>query len=162
MIVVEKGIITQKKYQLIKPPELRFHWRNIQVHGITETDVEKEFEFYRYWNGIKKMLTQYGPVIAHNATFDMSVLRAIIRTYQLDEPDFEYNCSVKLSRKTWKGLPSYSLGKLATGLGFSFKHHHALEDAEMCANVVIAACKKLNAGSVHELSEMLNVKVLKF
>lgn len=162
MVIVENGIITERKYKLIKPPELRFNYRNIQVHGITEADVENELEFYRYWNSIKSLLTSKGPVFAHNAQFDMGVLRAILRTYQLDSPEFDYHCSLKVSRRTWKGLGSYSLGPLANTLGFKFMHHHALEDAEMCANVVIEACKQKNVSSLDELNQILDLNFSKF
>ncbi len=162
VVFVKQGIIYDKKYRLIKPPEMRFNWRNIEVHGIQPEEVENELEFYRYWTAINKMLTQNGPVIAHNAPFDISVLRAVLKTYQIDAPEFSYNCSLKLARKAWKGLDTYSLGPLAKRLGFELNHHHALDDAEMCANVIIAACKSHNANSVENLSEILEVKMGSF
>ena len=156
VVTVRNGKITDRKYKLIKPPDFRFNWRNIQVHGIQASDVENELEFYRYWNSLKEILNEF-PIIAHNAGFDIGVLKAVLETYQLENPDLEYSCSLRISRRTWTGLPSYSLGKLGKEFGYTFRHHHALEDAEMSAQLIIDACKKTNSSSLEELHTKLNI-----
>jgi len=157
IVIVRNGKIIDKKYRLIKPPELRFNWRNVEVHGIHLEDVENELEFYRYWKSLQTILSEH-TVIAHNASFDMSVLSAVLETYKLENPDIEYSCSLRVARRTWIGMKSYSLGKLGKSLGYKFKHHHALEDAEMSAKIIIDACKKTNSKSLEELHENLQIK----
>lgn len=154
LVVVENGIIQERKYRLIKPPEFRFHWRNIQVHGIRPNDVENELEFNKYWNSLKNIFEKH-TVIAHNAGFDIHVLRSVLDNYQLEYPEMEYSCSLRISRRTWKNMNSYSLGPLGDYFGYKFKHHHALEDAEMCANLTIDACKETNSNSLEELHSKL-------
>ncbi len=157
LVTVRKGKITDRKYRLIKPPEFRFNWRNIQVHGIQPEDVENELEFYRYWNSLKEIISEF-PIIAHNAGFDIGVLNAILKTYQLENPDIEYSCSLRISRRTWKDMYSYSLGNLGRQLGYAFQHHHALEDAEMSAKLIIDSCKKTNSASLEELHAKLHIE----
>lgn len=157
LVIVRNGEIVDKKYRLIRPPELRFNWRNIKVHGIQAKDVENELEFYRYWKSLQTILKEH-TVIAHNAGFDMGVLNAILNTYKLENPNIEYSCSLRIARRTWKGMKSYSLGKIGKDLGYEFKHHHALEDAGMSAKLIIDACKKTNSNSLEELHSNLQIK----
>ncbi len=156
IVVVENGKITEKRYKLIRPNNMKFNWHNIRVHGIKPKDVENEPEFYRYWKSIKSYLKK-GQIIAHNAAFDTAVLRAVLSKYNIEIPDFKYTCSVQIARRTWKGWKSYSLNSVADQLGFTFKHHHALEDSEMCANVVLEASKELNVKSIEELNTCLEI-----
>jgi len=151
MVRVENGVITDKKYRLIRPPDFWFSRHNIAVHGIHPQDVENEPEFYRYWNSIREFLESY-PVVAHNAEFDLGVLKAVLKRYHLESPDLRYTCSVKTARRVWKGLPSYKLSSVAARFGHRFLHHHALEDAEACALIMINACKELNVRNLDELS----------
>jgi len=68
--------------------------------------------------------------VAHNVNFDYSFVR-----YHLASAGYELNCSklctVRLSRKIYPGLHSYSLGKICQHLGIENKsHHRAMGDAE--------------------------------
>lgn len=156
MVVVENSQIVRSRYKLIKPPELRFSPYNIVVHGIRPEHVVNEHEFYRYWKSINEDI--HGKhIIAHNAGFDISVLCSILDRYKLEYPQADYNCSVKISKRTWKSFKSHSLNTLADKFGFVFKHHHALEDAEICAKIVMKAAKELQVNSIDELNEKLNI-----
>lgn len=61
--------------------------------------------------------------IAHNVSFDYSFINA-----QLKAAGFELNskklCTVRLSRKIFPGLPSYSLGNLSRSLGITINNQH--------------------------------------
>jgi len=157
IVLVRDGQIADKRYRLIRPPDLRFSPRNIEVHGITPEEVRHEPQFYRFWNAIRPMLEE-SPVIAHNAGFDIGVLQAVLERYRLDFPTLEYSCSLRMARRAWKGMPSYGLGALADYFGYRFEHHHALEDAEMCAKIVLNACDVTGTRSISELNTNLNIK----
>ncbi len=156
IIIIEDGKIVDRKYRLIKPPEFRFNYRNILVHGITPEDVVNELEFYRYWNSLKEMFTNT-VLVAHNAEFDIGVLKAVLNTYRLSYPNLNYTCSLRIARRTWIGLKSYSLGNIGNYFGYSFSHHHALEDAEMSANLILKACEETKSESIKELNAKLNI-----
>jgi len=71
--------------------------------------------------------------IAHNVNFDYSFLR-----HHLAYAGFDLNCkklcTVRLSRKIFKGLPSYSLGKLCRSLEIeNDARHRAMGDAAATA-----------------------------
>ncbi len=72
--------------------------------------------------------------VAHNVNFDYSFLR-----HHLAASGFELNtrklCTVRLSRKIFKGLQSYSLGNLCRDLDISIEQRHrAMGDANATAH----------------------------
>jgi DNA polymerase-3 subunit epsilon len=156
--VIDENKITSVKHWLIKPPELRFNYFNSCLHSITAKDVEKKPEFYRIWPSIKKYL-EGNIIIAHNAGFDMAVLRSTLRVYQIEIPELYYACTVCLSRKVWKEFDNYKLNTVAKNLEINFRHHNAKEDACACAGIAITAAEKLSVGSFFELVEKLGLKI---
>lgn len=156
--IIDGSKITAAKHWLIKPPELRFNYFNSCLHGITAKDVEKKPEFYRIWPSIRKYL-EGNIIIAHNAGFDMTVLKSVLRVYQIEIPELYYTCTVCLSRKVWAGFDNYRLNTVAENLEISFQHHNAKEDACACASIAINAAQKLGTGSLIELIEKLELKV---
>lgn len=156
--VIDGNKITTVKHWLIKPPELRFNYFNSCLHSITAKKVDRKPEFYRIWPSIKKYL-EGNIIIAHNAGFDMAVLRSVLRVYRIEIPELYYACTVCLSRKVWKGFTDYRLNTVADNLSISFQHHNAKEDACACAKIAITATEHLRAGSFFELIEKLELKI---
>jgi DNA polymerase III subunit epsilon len=150
---VENGEITETLSQLIKPA--CFPYMNPfcqRVHGITPAELKDEPDFEELWGTLHPWLEDT-ILVAHNAAFDMSVLRASLCRYDLAVPHSDYFCSISLARRTWKGLPSYSLGNLCAIHNIHFNHHRAGADAEACAKLVLKASLEL---SVHSLETLLN------
>ena len=82
---------------------------------------------------------------AHNASFDEKFLKAESDRLGLWPAYDGVVCSVKLARRVFPGLPSYSLGKLASSLGIRFHGaaHRAEADAEVAAGVLLHAATHL-------------------
>ncbi|ELC8441265.1 3'-5' exoribonuclease [Clostridium perfringens] len=158
LTIVKNNKIVEEKYFLIKPCEMRFQPMNIWIHGIRPEDVEKEKTFDEIWEEIKDYIDG-NLVIAHNAAFDISVLRKTLDFYSIPYPDFEYACTVVMAKNYYKNLPNHKLGTVSEALGFEFSHHHAGEDAKACANILINICKDLEISSVEELSDKLAIRI---
>jgi DNA polymerase-3 subunit epsilon len=80
-------------------------------------------------------------LVAHNAAFDEGFLKS-----EADRAGIwpEYDgviCTVKLMRRVFPGLASYSLGKLAASLGVRFQGaaHRAEADAQVTAELMLKA-----------------------
>ena len=134
VVVVRNGEITDKFYSLIKPePEFYSYW-NTQIHGITEEDTADAPVFPHVWRQIDPLIEGL-PLIAHNKAFDENCLKAVFRMYQMDYPDYDFHCTLQLSRRAFKGeLPNFQLHTVSGYCGFDlFHHHNALADAEACA-----------------------------
>ncbi len=136
MVRVEQGQIVQREHYLIRPhqPEFEFTY----IHGIRWKDVAKEPTFGERWPEIEVVLKGTEFIAAHNASFDRGVLNACCDIYGIQRPQQDFLCTVQLARKTWKLHPT-KLPNVCEYLGLELKHHHALSDAEACAQIVIAA-----------------------
>ena len=101
-------------------------------------------------------------VIAHNASFDMRVLEAMLKYYSIPIPDCRYACTVKLSRQAWPQLPSHKLDAMGEFLNVKFNHHHALEDSVACAAIPLAAGKATGNSDFDVMAEKLGVTIRNF
>ncbi|MGV3539959.1 MAG: 3'-5' exonuclease [Rufibacter sp.] len=154
---VKNGQITKTQAWLIKPKSYPyFNGFNIAIHGIKPQDVKNSPTFEQVWQEIQPLL-QHQLVIAHNASFDMSVLRATLTTYQLPFPEFRYACSVQFSKQVWTGLPYYDLKSLCNRHGIQFKHHRAAADSYACAELTLRALAHKNCSVLEELEDKLNI-----
>ncbi|MFO0658611.1 MAG: 3'-5' exonuclease [Polyangiaceae bacterium] len=136
MVRVENGAIVRRFSRLIRPPRSSFP--NAWVHGIRWEDVRNERTFAELWPEMSPMFEGASYLVAHNAPFDRSVLRACCAAANVVEPAIPFECSMKMTRKIWK-LASAKLNVICAHLGIPLKHHDAASDAEACALVVLAA-----------------------
>jgi DNA polymerase-3 subunit epsilon len=156
LAVVKNGAISERFARLIRPAEFRFNPRNVAIHGIRPEDVEREPEFPEIWQAIQPYI-EGGTVLAHSASFDVSVLTGTLNYYRIPEPEFRYLCTVRVARAVWPGIGSYTLRSVATMLGIQFDHHDAVEDAFACAEIARCACKQTNSTSIEQLAERLRI-----
>ena len=76
---------------------------------------------------------------AHNASFDEKFLQAESQRLGLSSQHSGLICSVKLARRVFPGLDSYSLGRLSASLGIRFtgNAHRAEADSEVASAVLL-------------------------
>lgn len=143
LVKVRNAKIVDTFSTLINPPTgwWDFHPGNIGVHGIRPADVEHA----PTWPEVLEQLLTFieGDVlVAHNAGFDMGVLRKTTERVGLALPELNYACSLMISRKTYN-LDSYRLNAVAYAVGHEeFDHHDALADSDACARIIIHAAKR--------------------
>ncbi len=154
IVLVKNGEIIEQSYHLIRPPELRFNRINISIHGITRNDVIDEPSFDELWPSIRHYF-ENRLVIAHNASFDMSVLRSMLDHYFIPYPELSCGCTLIMSRKHWPDRRGYSLNVIADLLNIEFQHHHAMEDSLVCAQIALHILKGNQANSFKELPSTL-------
>lgn len=156
--VVENNKIVEEKYWLIKPYEMRFEPMNIWIHGIKEEDVENAKTFKELWDEIRPYLDGK-LVVAHNAAFDMSVLRKTLDSYNIPYPNLDYFCSMIMSRNFYPNLENSKLNTVNKYLGYEFNHHNASADASACANIVLNIIEELKTDDIKELSKLVCFKI---
>ncbi|WP_315081356.1 exonuclease domain-containing protein [uncultured Clostridium sp.] len=156
IVVVKNGEIIEEVHHLIKPKEMRFMPINIGIHGIRPRMVQNELEFDKVWEKIKHYFNET-LVIAHNASFDISVLRNTLELYNIEMPEFQYICTMKLSRNFYSNLDNARLNTVNNFLGYEFKHHDALADAMACSNILLNICEELNIRDISEISKCVGV-----
>ena len=139
--VMEQGVITEELYTLCNPG-IVFDPFCVRIHGITEDMVLDAPDTEAVLNRLVPYL-QAHTLVAHNARFDAGQLRAAAARVHMCLPPFRTIDTVRLARKAFPGRPSYRLNAMAEMIGFSFTHHHALEDARACAALFLACRRAL-------------------
>lgn len=153
----QDGAIVDTGAMLIRPPEFRFEPFNVSIHGITS-------EMCRdapAWPDIVETLAPSLAgrlVVAHNAAFDMSVLRRTCEQTNVPVPELHFACTMRLARIIWPGEPCYSLPDVAARAGIGeFAHHDAAADAWASASIAAVAINQSAASDLESLLEQLHV-----
>lgn len=159
--VVNNKVIETKTW-LIKPSCWPlFNPFNTSIHGISPAMVKDAPTFAQLWPDIAHYFND-SLVIAHNAAFDIGVLKSTLESFGVALPSFSYLCSCNFSRKVWPGRGSYSLDNLCRFHAIKLKHHDAGEDAHAAAKIAIYAFEDLCADTLDEFCGKLSLKARKF
>lgn len=149
LVKVRDGQIVDSLSMVFQPPYPNnfFNEHNIRVHGIRPSDVADAPQWHEALVELL-LFAESDTLIAHNASFDMSVLKASSQAAEFDIPNYSYACSLMMSRKTYN-LDSYRLNAVAYAIGHEeFNHHDALADSDACARIVLHMAKR------HEVTEL--------
>lgn len=143
IVTVEKGKIIDEYHSLIKPPKNYYNWHNIQVHGICEKDTIGIPLFDKIYPEIKKRI-KGKTVVAHNESFDRSVLSKTMYDYNIAYSDLniaeKWECTLRIYRS--KGYKPARLDACCSKHNIFLDHHEALSDARACAQLYLIAQKQ--------------------
>lgn len=156
--VVRDGRVAERRSWLIQPPFNEYEYRNMLVHGIGPEDTELAPDFGEVWYELQPILAE-GPLLAHNAAFDIRVLRALLNSYELPNPGHDYVCTVGLSRAAFPALRRHTLDAMCSHCEIPLIHHNATSDAEACAHVALSCAEEVGAGSIAAAVDRLGVAV---
>jgi DNA polymerase III subunit epsilon len=151
LVKYQDGKEVETYYSLIRPPVLYIRPDFTDIHGLTVDDVKDAPVFSDLWDSAIKPFIGSLPLVAHNAPFDMGVLRAVLEWYELAIPELPYFCTLALARQTWPGLQSYALTALAERFGIIYNAHNALDDAMTCGKLVQMSAEKFGSTGIAEL-----------
>lgn len=160
LVRVRAGEVVERQDWLIRPPvaHAAFLPFNIKIHGITAGMVSSS----RDWAGQLDELREFigdDITVAHNASFDMGVIRAACAESVTPTPRLKYLCSVQVSRKTYD-IPSHRLPLSAAAAGYhEFAHHNALADSEACAAIVVDAARRHGAEDIGQLVKATGLRI---
>ncbi len=134
-IVRDKSIVSSDSYLI--NPHAPFSQKCVDIHGINPSDVLGAPNFGAVWNEIYQLFDKY-PIVAHNAGFDIWVLRNALKKCGANPPDTKYYCTLKLSKKLCTEQPKHTLDYLCDAYGICLNNHHdCQQDAIACANFMI-------------------------
>lgn len=138
MAMVKDCQIVDTYYTLIQPPQNKYDPINIKVHGIKPMDTMLSDDFASIFPTVVSYINESHFVVAHNARFDMNVLYYSSNQNQYVN-DFRYFDSIEFSNPAALGI-SGKLSERAKYFNISNDdHHNALNDAIVCAQIVIEA-----------------------
>lgn len=152
MVEVIGGSVGRSDGWLIRPPIFEFSPFNVALHGITP-DMCRDAPGWEESLVRIEEFREGRPVLAHNAGFDIGVIRDACAISEMPWPKLAYACSLVVGRRVWPGLSSYSLPFLAGHLGIDERNHHdPSADATMAAQI---GCLALQATRAFTLPEMV-------
>jgi DNA polymerase-3 subunit epsilon len=160
LVKVADGRVVDRASWFIRPPAGHdyFNEWNTRIHGIVADDVVDALGWEEQLGDLV-IFADGDHLVAHNAGFDMGVIRGGCDATQLETPAFSYACSLQVARKTYN-LDSYRLPVAAMAAGFEdFTHHDALADAEACAAIMIHAAKRHEAYDLEHLVAITGTKL---
>ena len=138
IVVVRGGEVVERFYSLIHPEPEYYQWFCRRVHGIGPDDTEDAPVFPFVWARIEPLIEGL-PLVAHNAGFDEKCLKDVFKVYRMDYPDYVFLDTLSASRQHFgASLPNHRLPTVAAACGYTLtRHHHALADAEACAQIAL-------------------------
>ena len=78
-----------------------------------------------------------GILVAHNAVFDMGVLKKCLNGYDIFwRQSVKYLCTVQTGRRVLPGM-SHKLNVLCDYYGIHLNHHDAASDSQVCAKILL-------------------------
>lgn len=148
IVAVEGFKLADQFYSLIQPPRNYYEQTNITIHGITPEMTADAPTLTELWPHISRFFDRHIPVVAHNARFDMSVLRL---STNLNIPDFIYVDSIDVASLFCDGHKDLVSCAKAMGVySEGFKHHNALSDAVLCAKITATSIDELECRTMWE------------
>ncbi|USK54545.1 transposase [Cytobacillus solani] len=101
MVFIQNNKIIDEKYYLIQPPTLELDQEMSKIHGLSFDDLKNAPKFDEVWGEISHYFHNESLFVAHNAQFDMNVLRNCLKTYSIERAKTsEYKAFQKL-RRVW-------------------------------------------------------------
>jgi DNA polymerase-3 subunit epsilon len=153
LVRVRGGQAVDERRWLIRPPAKAnfFEPFHTMLHGI---DAEQVRDAPR-WDVVLPAIADYigdDVVVAHNAGFDIGVIRYACAVDNIEWPEMRFLCSMVMSRRALS-LPSYRLPFVAESLGCAMgEHHDPLADAHGVVGVVRALAGEAGATTLAGLA----------
>ena len=133
--VIENAQIVREYFSFVNP-EQPFDWFNTRLTGISEETVADAPVFPDLWSKIAPVMDS-GILVAHNASFDMGVLRKCLCAYGIHwKPRVQGLCTVLMGRRLRPGI-SHRLNDLCDYYGICLDHHRADSDSHACAEILL-------------------------
>lgn len=128
-IIITDGVDILEQFSSLINPERSIPTHITYLTRITNAMVQDKPKFYELAKQIVE-ITKDCIFVAHNVFFDYNFLRS-----EFQELGFNFQrkklCTVRMARKAFPGLQSYSLGNLTQHFSITHQQHHrALDDAK--------------------------------
>lgn len=157
------GVIVDRYYSLIRPPfdyEGKCGFPLTKFHGLRKEDLYDQRTMEEILPELEEFIGDL-PLVAHNASVEKGCFRDTLAYYNL-QTSIKYESiidTLKISKEIEQRLGIYETGEGTHTLDavcrrFAVKemnHHHALDDAEMAGNLILAFKQALELGKVEPI-----------
>lgn len=155
-VVIHDGERILDSFESLVNPECYIPYGITQLTGITQEMVADAPKFYEIAKQFVE-ITEGAVFVAHNVRFDYGFIRE-----EFARLGYTYSrkqlCTVRLSRKSFPGLPSYSLGNLIRHFRISVNGRHRAM-ADVMATVQLFERIMDQEKSEQEIKQMVNLGI---
>jgi DNA polymerase III epsilon subunit-like protein len=160
LVKVRDGQVVDEAHWLIRPPEAFDYFTpfNTRLHGISSDTVASS---PRWKEILPHLISSIGGdvVVAHNAGFDIGVIRYACIADAIHWPTLDFLCTLVLSRHLYS-LPSYRLPFVAAQAGVILNHHHnAHDDALASAQITLALASQQGCDNLEDLARSAKIHI---
>ncbi len=100
LAIVENGKLLRTEHIYVKPTPNYYDGFNTHLHGIADRHTRDQKNFKEHWDYLQPLLHNK-TLIAHNASFDCSVLRFTLDSYKIPYPELDYHCTLRLAQESF-------------------------------------------------------------
>lgn len=153
MVRVRDGQVTETFDRLVVPPQGPDSFTLTWVHGIGPREVAGAPTWVQL---LPQVIDFIGAdvLVAHNASFDGSVLQRASAEYGYTVAGLQFACTLQIARRLL-ALGSYSLPFVVAELGLpAFAHHDAGADARSAAMVALALARHAGVDDISSLASL--------
>ncbi|MDO5445112.1 MAG: exonuclease domain-containing protein, partial [Eubacteriales bacterium] len=111
--------------------------------GMTEEEILNSPTLKELWPGMSKLLAG-SLVIAHNASYDLTILKKALKAYGLEVPEFYQACTYRMSRKFHPEFDSYKLGSICETYQIPLDVKNAVSHSDACFDIF---CRLVDEGN---------------
>ena len=134
IVKIMDDVIHSEHVWLIQPPENEYNPINSSIHGINSSKTLDSPNITNFHQEIYDLIHDK-IVIAHNMSFDLSVLKQSFEYYNLPVPiPSEVFCTMNISKRIFN---IGGLKDVCSKFDIELNHHEALSDARACAMVFV-------------------------
>ena len=136
------------QWSTLVDPEVQFNALNVALHGISAETVRSSPTLPEVRKELHRLLT--GMVLVSHTAFDRVALDGAMRNYGFKPIEATWLDSAMIARRTWParyGVRGWALANIAAHLGIKFRHHVAVEDARVAAEIMRHAHRHPRVGS---------------
>lgn len=151
---VRDGLVVDQGSWLCRPPagHEQFGLWQVRIHKITADKVATQPTFAERVPELLTLLGNELPIIAHNAAFDINVLRRALATCHLMPPRTPHHCT-----RTWSkqllALRNYKLTSVCAHFGIPLdQHHEPASDALAAARIALRLAEMVGVSTIDELA----------
>lgn len=159
--IVRNGVRVRTHSWLCRPPAGidGFDAWNMKIHKITPDMVAGQPTFAQRWPEVLDTVAGL-PVVAHNASFDITAVSQACAHSRTTMPTWRYGCTLEWS-KHHLPLPRYGLKYVAAALGVTLnRHHDAGADADAAADIAVRLATRTGAHDLDALAAASGTRLL--
>lgn len=132
---IKDGKIVANYFSFVDP-ETHFDYFNTRLTGIDSEKVKGAPNFAELWKKIEPIMSK-GILVAHNAVFDMGVLKKCLHDYGIVwKSTAKYLCTVQAGRRILPDM-KHNLDVMCDHYGIVLNHHQADSDSRACAEILL-------------------------